>query len=140
PRIVERHRAEALRRALVTDPLERLPALEVLVPLHREAETGRDRVVLGPDVLAPQAVALLEPQGVERAEPRGDQTVFAPRLPQEVPDPRTHLERPEQLPAELADVADPLREDGHLADLDLPPGHVGDGVVADVGVGCGRKN
>ena len=139
-RIVERDRRQSLRRSLVADPLERLLPLELLVPLDGEPEARRDRVVLGADVLAPEAVALLQTERIERTEARGDETVRAAGLPQQVPDAGAHLERPVQLPAELADVADPLCEHRHLADLDLAARHVGDRVVRDVVGGRGAEH
>ena len=104
----------------VADRLERRPPGEVLVPAHREAESGRERVVLGVDVLRPEAVALLEPQRVERAAARRDQAVLSARLPQHVPRPLAHRDLPVELPAELARVADalgPYRRD--LADAQV---------------------
>ena len=66
---------------------ERSAADEVaLVELHREAEPRLEGRVLGRDVRAPDAVALLEPQRVDRLVAAGDEPVLAAGLPERVPE------------------------------------------------------
>ena len=65
---------------------ERLSADELaLVELHGEPETGLERRVLGRDVRAPDAVALLEPQRVDRLVAARDEIVLAARPPRACP-------------------------------------------------------
>ena len=140
-RVVERHAGEPFcgthRRP---DPLEGLPALELLVPLHREAEAGLERVVLRVDVLAPQPVALLQPERVEGAAAGRRDAVLAPGLP-EVPGALPHRELSVQLPAELARVTDALRPDrADLAHVEILRRHVREGVVRDVRLGDGGED
>ena len=61
-------------------------------------------------------------------------------LPEQVPDARAHLDRTVELPSELADVADALRERRDLADRQLPHRHVRERFVREVGVGDGRED
>ena len=86
-RIGERQAAQHPLRLLARE--QRLAADEVaLVELHREAEPRLVRRVLGRDVRAPHAVALLEPQRVDRLVPAGDEPVLPARLPDRVPERR----------------------------------------------------
>ena len=115
---------------------ERVPPDEVaLVELDREAETGLERRLLGRDVRAPHAVALLEPERVDRLVAAGDEPVLPTRLPERVPEGETELDRAVQLPAELAHVGDAQREAGHAPDRELLRGHVRERVVRKVGRG-----
>ena len=117
---------EAAEPALRLRPREqRLAADEVaLVELDGEAEPGLERRVVGRDVGAPDAVALLEPQRVDRLVAAGDEAVLAARLPDRVPEREPELRRAVELPAELADVGDAQREARHRADRELARAHV----------------
>ena len=125
------------RRTALEPPCERLAPLELpLVHLHGEPEPCLERVVLGIDVLPPEAIPLLQTQGVERAEPGGDQAVFPAGLPEQVPGVVAHRELPVQLPPELSRVGDPLGPDGaDLPDVQVPSRHVWERVVAETGIG-----
>src|SRR5207245_8765569 len=131
---------ELLCRAALLLRAERVPALERLVHLHREAETRLEGIVLRRQILAPEPIALLQTEGIERAQTARDQPVLHAGLPEEVPDARAHLDRTVELPSELADVADPLRERGDLADRQLAHRHVRERLVRQVGVGDGRQD
>ena len=105
--------------------VERVAADEVAVGLaHAEGEPGLKRRLVRRDVGSPHAVALLEPQRIDRAIPAGDEPVRVAGLPQRPPQPGAVLGRAVQLPAELAGVRDPERPDRHIADRDLPHRHV----------------
>src|SRR5206468_6407276 len=82
------------------------------------------RRVVGRDVRAPDAVALLEPAGVDRLVAAGDEAVLLSDRPDRVPEPQAELGRAVELPAELADVGDPEREARHRADCELARAHV----------------
>ncbi len=103
-----------------------------LVEPDREAQPGGDRIVLGVDVLPPQSVPLLQAQRVEGPQTSGDHPVVAAGVPQQLPRAGAHLERPVQLPPELPDVGDPLREHRHLSDVDRVARQVGERVVRHV--------
>ena len=65
----------------------------------------------------PDAIALLEPQGVDGAVAAGQHAVAARRPPRGVSQSAAAvLGRGVELPAELADVGDPERQHGHVAD------------------------
>ena len=108
-RVVEDEAGEATLGLL---PLEqRLAADELaLVELDREPEPGLVGRVLGRDVGAPDAVALLEAAGVDRPVAAGDEAVPAAGVPDRVPQPQPELHRAVELPAELAHVGDAERE------------------------------
>ena len=69
---------------------------------------------------------------VDRAVAGGDQAVLPPGLPQRVPQRAAVLGRGVQLPAELADVRDAQRQQGHAADGDLAGGQVREAGVGHV--------
>ena len=121
---------------------ERLAPPElVLVHPDGEPEARRERVVLGVDVLAPEPVALLEPERVEAPETGGDEPVIAAGPPQQLPGAVPHRELPVELPPELTGVGDPLRPDRtDLAEVQVPRGHVRERVVRDVHVGYGLED
>src|SRR5207302_5508759 len=94
PRVVE-HEADELLRRLA----ERVASDELaLVALHGEREPGLVRRSLGVQVARPGAVALLEPQRVDRSVPARCDAVDTQR----VPEPQPVLRRAVELPAELA--------------------------------------
>ena len=83
-RVGEHEAAEPPLRLLPRE--QRLAADEVaLVELDREPEPGLERRVVGRDVGAPHAVALLEPQRVDRLVAAGDEAVVAARRPRSRP-------------------------------------------------------
>ena len=109
---------------------ERFAAVEVsLVDRDAEAETRLVGRVGGREVGSEVAVALLDPQRVER---RVAHRSRGTRSDEAVPD----LDRPlawhVQLEAELADVGDPLRERRRAADLDRARGPEGKGLAGNV--------
>ena len=65
--------------------------------------------------------------------PTGDQPVRLAGLPERVPDPQALLDRDVDLPAELADVADPRGERPDAVDVDGLRGQEREALVADVG-------
>src|SRR6266404_5015874 len=64
-----------------------------LVELDGEPDPALVRRVLGRDVGAPDAVALLQPQRVDRLVAAGDEAVRPARLPERVPQPQAELGR-----------------------------------------------
>ena len=122
-RVGEHEAAEAALRLLLRE--QRLAADEVaLVELDREPEPRLERRVVGRDVGAPDAVALLEPQRVDRPVAARDEAEIASRLPDRIPEREPELGRAVELPAELADVGDAQREARHGADGELARPHV----------------
>ena len=107
------------------------PTNGALVELHREPEPRLERRVLGGDVRAPDAVALLEAERVDRLVAARDEPVLAARLPELVPEPGAELGRAVELPAELADVGDADGEARDRPDRELPGRHVREGVVRE---------
>src|SRR5262245_18523192 len=95
-----------------------------LVELDGEPKAGFVRGVVGRDVRAPDAIALLEPHRVDGLVAAGDETVVAPGFPKDVPQRETELARAVQLPAELAHVRHAEREAGDGADCELSGAHV----------------
>ena len=114
------------RDALVAEPVHGVATEEVglLVERDREAETGLERRVVRRDVGAPRAVALLEPERVDRPVPAGHEAVGSAGLEHRVPESDGELGRGVELPAELADVRHARREARHVADLDVATAHV----------------
>src|SRR5439155_21634241 len=83
-RVAEHETAELALRLACGD--QRLAADEVvLVELHGEAEARLERRLVGSDVGAPHAVALLEPQRVDRLVPARDESMLPPGVPDRVP-------------------------------------------------------
>ena len=106
---------------------QRLAADEtLLVELDGKAEPRLVRVVVGRDVGAPDAIALLEAHRVDRAVAAGDETEVASRLPDRIPEREPELGWAVQLPAELADVGHAQREARDVADRQLAGVHVGE--------------
>ena len=93
--------------------LERGAALEwrVRFQLHRPAEAGDQRRMVGPDLRAPGAIALFQPQRLDGAVAGVGDAVRLPGGHQRVVDAQRKLDRNVQLAAELADIGDPQRKD-----------------------------
>ena len=70
--VLHHERDEPALGTVLLHAAEDVDALELLVERARPAEAGRDRVGVGPDVVAVQRVADLEAQRVARAEPARD--------------------------------------------------------------------
>src|SRR6476620_10160158 len=104
--------------------VERVTADVVLVALDAEAEPGLEWVDVRRDVGRPHAVALLEPQRVDRAVAAGGHAVRLARRPQRAPEARAAPRRAVQLPAELAHEGDAQRAHRHVADCDVAHAHV----------------
>src|SRR6185312_4475011 len=94
------------------------------VLLHlRPGHPGLDQGVVGGQLVAERAVALLQPAGGPvDADADRHQPMARARLPQRVPQPGPLLHRHVQLPAELADVGDARGEHGKAAGLNLAAG------------------
>src|SRR5688572_21774208 len=119
----ERNRARVVKRGTPQRPLgltgrdQRLPPDEVaLVERDGEADPRLERCVIRRDVRAPHAIALLEPQGVDRLVTTRDEPVVPSRLPDRVPQREAELGTAVQLPPELTDVRDAQREAGNPPD------------------------
>ncbi len=93
-----------------------------LVPGDAEAEAGGERVVLGADVVAPVAVALLGAAGVHGVVAGVGQPELPAGLDDPVEDVGRELGRDVELPAQLADIGDPAGADPGVADLQLARG------------------
>jgi hypothetical protein len=106
------------------------PAL--LLELDAEADAALVRSLVGGDVGAPDPIALLEPQRVDRAVAARHHSVRFAGFPQGAPQAEPVLGRAVELPAELADVGHPQRPDGDVPDCELADVHVGEGLVAEV--------
>ena len=135
PRVVEDEAAQPLARAGRLRRDERVAAEEVarLVERDREPEARLVRRLVRGDVARPDAVALLEPERVDRPVAGGDHPVRRARPSQSVAQSAAAvLGRRVQLPAELADVGDPQREERHAADRDLARGEEREGRVREV--------
>ena len=105
--VVDRERAHDRRRLLLAVAHVRLLADEVLVLDLPPRHVGLDDVVLGVELEAERAVALLDPPGrAVDADPGGHDAVRLAGLPDRVPQPRALLDRHVQLPPEVADVGD----------------------------------
>ena len=101
---------QASRRSGSSPPISASrPKNVALVELHGEPEPGLERRVVGRDVRAPHAVALLEPQRVDRLVAACDEPELPAGLPDRVPEREPELGRAVELPAELADVGDAQR-------------------------------
>ena len=130
--VAEGDRARVLEQQAAQPPgrraaVERRAAEELLVELHAEAEPGLVGRLVGRHVRAPHAIALLQPQRVDRAVAAGAQPVRAPGLPQRAPERRAVLHRAVELPAELAHVGHAQRAHRHVADRQLAQRHVAEG-------------
>src|SRR5205085_4521915 len=131
--VVDRQAAELPLDPLGLDALQRGTADEVaLVHPHREAEAGLVRVVVGVDVGAPAAVALLQPQRVERAGSGDDETELLAGFDQLLPEPLAHLHRNVELPSELPRAPDPQRAGQHPTDQELPRRQIRESLAGDV--------
>src|SRR5262245_35821109 len=89
-----------------------------------EEQAGLERREVGVHVAGKGAIALLEPQRLDRVVPRVRQTE-GPRVtgrPQDVVHRERVLHRYDELPSDLADVGHPGRPQRYAADLDLPAG------------------
>src|SRR5207237_9538119 len=87
-----------------------------LVHGQREVQARFERVELGVDVLAPEAVALLQPERVLGGETGRRDPVRPPGLPEDVPEPKAVFSWSVDLPAVFADIRDPKGDGGHTAD------------------------
>src|SRR6266516_7595624 len=123
--IVE-HQAGEPAGGLVRSEQSVPPGEVALVELDRETEACLEGRVLGADVGAPHAVALLEPERVDRLVPARHETMLATAFLDRVPEAKAIFDRAIELPAELAHVGDPQRETGHRADSQLARPHVGE--------------
>src|SRR5207344_1146229 len=102
-----------------------------LVQLDSEAQPCLERRVLRRDVGTPDAVALLEPQGIDRPVSACNESMVRPGLPERVPEPEPILGRAVELPAELPDVRDTQRPAGNGTDRQLTRVHVRERVVRE---------
>src|SRR5256885_16476997 len=114
-------RDQAPRRPLGFDPAELLRTREVAVEGADPAEPGRDRVGLGPDVVAVQWVADLEAKSVARTESDGGRAALGNPVPQ----PGRVLRRHHQLHTLLARVTGAVDHAGNPIDLALGEGERG---------------
>ena len=116
---------------------ERVPADEGrrLVEPNREAETRFVRVVFGGHVGAPDPVALLDAQRVDRAVAAADDPVRGAGFPDRVPEGQPVFGGAVELPSELADVGDAHRDHRHGTHAQPLGTQVGERVVAEVGIG-----
>src|ERR1019366_4104970 len=113
-------------RTLLRANAERGRADERALLLHAEAEAGLIGGLVGGDVCRPYAVALLQPQRVDRAVAARREPVLAPGLPQGPPQPRPVLRRAVELPTELAHEGHAQGAHGHVPYGQLPHAHVGE--------------
>src|SRR4029077_2839190 len=100
-----------------------------------ETETGLVGRVVGGDVRAPDAIALLEPKRVDRPVAAADEAVRTPCSPERVEEHRAELGRAVELPTELADVRDANGQAGRRPDGEFARVHVREGAVREVGGG-----
>ena len=91
--------------------------------------------MLGRQLGAPVAVALLDPQGVDRLVAAGGDVERSPCYPQRVPQVQAILGGRVHLPAQLANIGDAQRQHRRAANRDLPGAQVGRGRVRYVVVG-----
>ncbi len=121
-------------RGLAPCPQESVTSAEPawLVPCDGESQARLQRCVVGADVVAPVAVALLDPAGGEGVEAARPRAVSARHLGDGVPHVGGELRRDVELPAQLADVGDPQRAYERGAELDLLGRAEGERVVAEV--------
>ena len=100
-----------------------------------------DQVEIELQFRAVGSVALLEP-GRDRvcADPDRDHAVGLPGGPQRVPDPEALLHRDVDLPAELADIADPRCQRPDAIDVHRLRGQERETGVADIGIGDRRED
>src|SRR5262245_30802934 len=114
-------------------PDECLAADEItLVEPDAEAQPGLERRVLGRDLGAPVAVALLEPERIDCPVAAGAQAGRGARSPERVPERQTGRRLRVELPAQLADVGHSQGEDAGVAHRDAARAHVGKRHVRDV--------
>ena len=98
----------------------------VLVHAHGETETGLERRVGRGDVAAPDPVALLEAERLDRLVAAGDEAVAAARRRRACPKAEGELGGAVELPAELADEGHPERQAGDRPDRELAGAQVGE--------------
>src|SRR5215213_6749845 len=133
-RVVEGEAAQARARPVLPGGEDRLFADEAdrLVEFEAEADAALVGGLVRGDVGAPDAVALLQSQAVDRPVAAGDDPLRLPRLPDAPPQSQAVLGRAVDLPAELADVGHPQHPHRHVAKRRLPKGHVREGLIAEV--------
>src|SRR5262249_58635642 len=123
-RVGQGQTGKLLRQPFGLLPDERLAADEVaLVEPDAEAEPGLERRVLRRDLRAPVAVALLEPERIDRPVAAGAQARRVARAPERVPERQTGRRLRVELPAQLADVRHPQGEDAGVAHRDAARAH-----------------
>ena len=111
-----------------------------LVERDSEAETRFQRIEVGADVRRPDAVALLQPQAVDRPVARIAQAVFGACRLQRVVD-RDHVVGGDvQLPTQLADEGDAHGADGRAGNVDLPHRAEGKGIRSEIAFRHGGRN
>ena len=134
PRVVEDEAAQPLARTGGLGRHQRVAPdeIDLLVERDREPEPRLVRRLVRRDVARPDAVALLDPQRVDRAIAAGDHAVRRARLPERPPQRDPELGVGVELPAELPDVGDAQRVDRHGADRDGARGEEREGGVGDV--------
>src|SRR2546426_9408395 len=117
--VVDRERAQDGGRLLLTMPEVRFLADEVLVLYAGCCHARFDDVVLGLELVAVRAVALLQASGCAvHAYAAGREAVGLPGLPQLVPQLQPLVHRNVQLPSEVAYVRDPRGEHAQRPGLD----------------------
>ena len=107
----------------------------VLAELDRPAEAGLERRVIGADVGAPGAVALLEPQRLDGAIAGVGDAERLAGVHQRIVDGERVLDGDVQLPAELADVGHAQRPHRRAGDVELAPGGERERRVRHIGLG-----
>ena len=139
-RVVDGQRAQDRRRLVGPLLLVRRTPHEVGVLERRPGHAGLDEIEVELELRAVGPVALLEPRR-DRVRPDPDRrhAVRTPGAPQCVPDTEALLDRDVDLPAELADVADPRGQRPDTVDVDRLRRQERKPLVADVGAAVRRE-
>src|SRR3712207_1230738 len=120
-RVVEEEARKFAPRVFLLALQQRLSADKFsLVKLHRESEPRLVGVMFGGHVCPPQPVTLLQPHAAEGPASCSDHAERPSRPVEYVPEAQAQVGGGIEFPAELADVGDPERHDGYLADVDAP--------------------
>src|SRR2546428_4434184 len=115
---------------------QRVPPVEVaLVEADAEAKPGLQRIVEQGEVGAVVAITLLHAQRVQRSVATGPDVKPSPGGHQAIPDLDRQRGRNIKLPAQLADVGNPLGEDVEAVDTDAASLHEGEAAFRDVVIG-----
>src|SRR5262245_25619941 len=121
--VIKRQAAEPAHDSLPSAPFEGSTAQEVaLVEADRETDAGLVGVVFGMDVGAPEAAALLEAQGVERATTRRDHAERSARRAKRVPEMEAVFGGRVDFPTQFAHVGDAQSQGGDVVDEDALSG------------------